>query len=83
MERPPQARHGRKSRVDVERVKQLLDERLDLTLRGLKEASAEACTPVSQSHLWRVGRALGYRLKKSGTHDRCSGYGRRNLPRLR
>jgi transposase len=65
MERQPQVRHGRSSRVDIERVKQLLDARPDLTLRGLKEALAEAGAPVSQSHLWRVVRALGYRLKKS------------------
>jgi len=65
MERQPQARHGRSSRVDVERVKQLLDARPDLTLRGLVEALTEAGTPVSQSHLWRVVRGLGYRLKKS------------------
>lgn len=65
MERQPQVRHGRRSRVDVERVKQLLDARPDLTLRGLVEALTEAGTPVSQSHLWRVVRGLGYRLKKS------------------
>jgi len=65
MERQPQARHGRSSRVDVDRVKQLLDARPDLTLRGLQEALAETGTSVSQSHLWRVVRGLGYRLKKS------------------
>jgi transposase len=65
MEREPQVRHGRSSRVDVERVKQLLDARPDLTLRGLAEALTEAGSPVSQSHLWRVVRGLGYRLKKS------------------
>jgi len=65
MERPLQARHGRLSRVDGEQVKRLLDAQPDLTLRGLKEALAATGTLVSPSHLWRVLRGLGYRLKKS------------------
>lgn len=65
MERRPQARHGRVSRVDVEQVKRLLDAQPDLTLHGLKEALSGAGTSISSAHLWRVLRGLGYRLKKS------------------
>jgi transposase len=65
MERPPQVRHGRVSRLDVEQVKRLLDAQPDLTLHGLKDALAAAGTTVSPSHLWRVLGRLGYRLKKS------------------
>lgn len=65
MERQPQSRHGRVSRVDVEQVKRLLDAQPDLTLHGLKEALAEVGTSVGPAHLWRVLRGLGYRLKKS------------------
>ena len=65
MERQPQARHGRVSRLDPEPIRRLLDAKPDLTLQGLKEALAGAGTSVSSTHLWRVLRTLGYRLKKS------------------
>jgi transposase len=65
MERTPQRRHGRISRLDLEQVKRLLDAQPDLTLHGLQEALAKEGTSVSPSHLWRVLRGLGYRLKKS------------------
>jgi transposase len=65
MERTPQRRYGRISRLDPEQVKRLLDAQPDLTLRGLQEALAREGASVSPSHLWRVLRGLGYRLKKS------------------
>jgi transposase len=65
MERTPQRRHGRISRLDPEPLKRLLDAQPDLTLHGLQEALAKEGTSVSPSHLWRVLRGLGYRLKKS------------------
>jgi transposase len=65
MERQPQVRRGRPSRLDGEQIKSLLAARPDLTLHGLKDALAAAGTTVSPAHLWRVLGQLGYRLKKS------------------
>lgn len=65
MERQPQARRGRASRLDPDQIKGLLDAQPDLTLHGLKEALAQVGTSVSPAHLWRVLGKLGYRLKKS------------------
>lgn len=65
MERQPQVRRGRPSRLDTEQIKRLMDAQPDLTLHGLKEALAQAGTAVSPAHLWRVLGRLGYRLKKS------------------
>ncbi len=65
MDRLPQVRRGRPSRLDTDEIKRLLDVRPDLTLHGLKEALAQAGISVSPSHLWRVLGRLGYRLKKS------------------
>lgn len=65
MERQPQVRRGRASRLDTEQIKRLLDAQPDLTLHGLKEALAQVGTSVSPAHLWRVLGRLDYRLKKS------------------
>jgi transposase len=66
MERAPQSRHGRPSRVDRTHVKALLKAKPDLILRELRE-ELERTTGVAISHtqMWRVVRELGLRLKKS------------------
>lgn len=65
MERKPQARYGRVSRIDPEQVKRLLDAQPDLTLEALKGALARVGVVASPTQLWRVLGRLGYRLKKS------------------
>src|ERR1035438_8961626 len=66
MERAPQSRHGRPSRVDRTQVKALLKAKPDLVLRELCE-ELERTTGVAIGHtqMWRVVRELGLRLKKS------------------
>jgi transposase len=66
MERAPQSRHGRPSRVDRTHVKALLKAKPNLILRELRE-ELERTTGVAISHtqMWRVVRELGLRLKKS------------------
>jgi transposase len=66
VERAPQSRHGRVSRVDRGQVKRLLKSKPDLVLRELRE-ELERTTGVTVSHtqMWRVVRELDLRLKKS------------------
>ena len=66
VERPPQSRHGRRSRVDRAQVMALLKSKPDLVLRELRE-ELERTTGVAVSHtqMWRVVRELGLRLKKN------------------
>jgi transposase len=66
VERVPQSRHGRVSRVDRAQVKRLLKSKPDLVLRELRE-ELERTTGVAVSHtqMWRVVRELDLRLKKS------------------
>lgn len=66
VERAPQSRHGRPSRVDRARVKALLKAKPDLVLRELREELERTTgVAVSQTQMWRVVRELGLRLKKS------------------
>jgi transposase len=66
VERAPQSRHGRPSRVDRAQVRALLKAKPDLVLRELRE-ELERTTGVAIGHtqMWRVVRELGLRLKKS------------------
>jgi transposase len=66
VERAPQSRHGRPSRVDRAQVRALLKAKPDLVLRELRE-ELERTTGVAVSHtqMWRVVRELGLHLKKS------------------
>ena len=65
VERVPQ-RRGRPSRVNRVRLAELLEAQSDITLDRL-QAALEVSTGVrvSRTQLWRVVRALGFRLKKS------------------
>ncbi len=66
VERVPQGRHGPASRVDRAEVKALLKAKPDLVLRELREELEHRTgVAVSQTHMWRVVRELGLRLKKS------------------
>jgi transposase len=65
MERKPQSRHGRSSRVDRNQVKKLLQAKPDMVLRELQSELASTGVGISQPQLWRVLRELGFRLKKS------------------
>ena len=86
--RVPQ-RRGRPSRVDRVRVAKLLEAQPDITLDRL-QAALEASTGVraSRTQLWRVVRALGFRLKKirftprSGIRTRTSGGAASSWPSL-
>ena len=64
-------RRGRPSRVDRVRVAELLEAQSGITLDRL-QAALEASTGVrtSRTQLWRVVRALGFRLKKSRSMPR-------------
>jgi len=66
VERAPQSRHGRPSRVDRAQVRALLKAKPDLVLRQLRE-ELERTTGVAIGHtqMWRVVRELDMRLKKS------------------
>jgi transposase len=66
VERAPQSRHGRPSRVDRAQVRALLQAKPDLVLRELRE-ELERRTGVAIGHtqMWRVVRELDMRLKKS------------------
>ena len=66
VERAPQSRHGRPSRVDRAQVRALLKAKPDLVLRELRE-ELERTTGVAIGHtqMWRVVRELDMRLKKS------------------
>lgn len=66
IERAPQSRHGRPSRVDRAQVRALLKAKPDLVLRELRE-ELERRTGVAVSHtqMWRVVQELDLRLKKS------------------
>jgi transposase len=65
VERAPQSRHGRASRVDRARVRALLKAKPDLVLRELCEELERTGMTVSHTQMWRVVRELGLRLKKS------------------
>jgi transposase len=66
MERIPQSRNGRVSRVDRDKVVSLLEARPDLVLHELQsELEAATGVRISRTQLWRVVQALGFRLKKS------------------
>jgi len=66
VERAPQSRHGRASRVDRGRVRALLKAKPDLVLRQLcEELERTTGMAVSHTQMWRVVRELGLRLKKS------------------
>lgn len=65
VERAPQSRHGRVSRVDRARVRALLKAKPDLVLRELCEEMERIGMRVSHTQMWRVVRELGLRLKKS------------------
>ncbi len=65
VERSPQSRHGRASRVDRARVRALLKAKPDLVLRELCEELERSGMTVSHTQMWRVVRELGLRLKKS------------------
>ncbi len=66
VERAPQSRHGRSSRVDRSQVRALLKAKPDLVLRELREELERTTgVAVSQTQMWRVVRELGLRLKKS------------------
>ena len=66
VERQPQSRHGRRSRVDPTQVAALLKAKPDLVLRELQEElERRSGIRVSHTQMWRVVRELGLRLKKS------------------
>lgn len=66
VERAPQSRYGRVSRVDRERVRALLKAKPDLVLRELcEEMERTTGMTVSHTQMWRVVRELDLRLKKS------------------
>jgi len=66
VERAPQSRHGRASRVDRGRVRALLKAKPDLVLRELcEELERTTGMTVSHTQMWRVVRKLDLRLKKS------------------
>ncbi len=65
-ERPPQSRHGRRSRVDPAQVAALVKAKPDLVLRELQdELERKSGIRISHTQMWRVVRELGLRLKKS------------------
>jgi transposase len=66
VERQPQSRHGRPSRVDPTQVAALLKAKPDLVLRELQdELERRSGVRISHTQMWRVVRELGLRLKKS------------------
>jgi transposase len=62
-ERQPQRRTP--SRIDRERVRNLVDNKPDIILRELQAELARAGQPISLAHVARVVKQLGLRLKKS------------------
>jgi len=66
VERAPQSRHGRSSRVDPARVKVLLKAKPDLVLRELhEELERTTGVAISYTQMWRVIRELGSAAEKS------------------
>jgi len=62
-ERLPQRRAS--SRIDMERVRRLVENKPDIILRELQAELARAGQPISLAHMARVVKRLGLRLKKS------------------
>ena len=66
VERQPQSRHGRQSRVDRGQVAAILKAKPDLVLHELQdELERRSGIRISHTQMWRVVRELGLRLKKS------------------
>src|SRR5882724_12021926 len=66
MDRRPQLRRGRESRVNTMQIERLLESRSDMTLPELQaELIAATGLRTSVPHLWRVVRKMGSRRKKN------------------
>jgi transposase len=62
-ERLPQRRAA--SRIDMERVRKLVNNKPDIILRELQAELGRVGQPISLAHMARVVKRLGLRLKKS------------------
>jgi transposase len=62
-ERLPQRRAA--SRIDLERVRKLVEDKPDIILRELQAELRRAGQPISLAHMARLVKRLGLRLKKS------------------